>query len=119
MNTDKRKSHRFPFMAIASLDMIRDGALVSVSSLVNNISYSGLGLSSYVPITEGSHVSIRVRKIKGSDNDEIVDGTVAYVIKRNDSYYMGIALDGELHPDRQPKLYEHFFNTLRFSRSYH
>jgi hypothetical protein len=114
MAEDKRKYRRYPFMAIASLNSMSNGARKTVTSIINNISYSGVGMTSYTPFTMGTPVSIRVIKIMGADNNEILNGIVTYSYKQHDSYYMGISLKEDLHPDEQPKLYEHFSKTMKF-----
>jgi hypothetical protein len=115
MSEENRKSRRYPFNAIASINALHGGSLISATTLVSNISYSGIGLTSYTPIEEGTHVSLRMIKVKGLDNDERLAGTIAWAYKHDKFYHIGIALDEELHPDRHPKLYEQFFRTIKFN----
>ena len=101
-------------MAIASLHSMSNGSGKTVTSIINNISYSGVGITSYTPFTIGTPVSIRVIKIMGANNNEIIHGIVAYSYKQHDSYYTGISLKDDLQPEKQPKLYEHFSKTMKF-----
>ncbi|MFW9805058.1 MAG: PilZ domain-containing protein [Candidatus Thorarchaeota archaeon] len=115
MNEENRKSRRYPFNAIASIKAMQGGSLVSATTLINNISYTGAGLTSYTPIKEGTHVSLKMIKVKGRDSNERLEGTIAWAYKHDKFYHIGIAFDEELHPDRQPKLYEQFFRTIKFN----
>ena len=115
MGEENRKSRRYPFNAIASINALHGGSLISATTLVNNISYSGVGLTSNTPVKTGSHVSLRMIKVKGLANNERLAGTIAWAYKHDKFYHIGIAFDEELHPDRQPKLYEQFFRTIKFN----
>lgn len=114
MGNEKRKCRRYPFLAIASLDAISNGPKKTATSLINNISYAGIGLTSYTLFSKGTPVSIRMQKIMGADNNEHLSGTITYSYKQKDSYHMGIELDEELNPEKQPELCEQLFKTIKF-----
>lgn len=106
MAGEKRKSKRYPFHALASLKAYPSQSAVQLTTLINDISYCGMGVTSYAPLHEGTRVSIQVPRILGLDVSDSIEGLVARFSRIDDFYCLGIAFDADLHPANQPLLCE-------------
>ncbi len=108
MFKNKRIHERHPLFAITQVQII-DSEEPPLSCLMQCISKSGMGIYAYVMIEKDTAVSVEV-KFTNVDRErvsDIVEGRVASVAERDNTYCIGIAFNKELSPDEQPYLYAH------------
>ncbi len=113
MSDDARKNKRYEMHAVASVRIFRKGLLKPLSAITDDISYKGLCIYSYSPLEADTRVAVGFNKIEGSDVKEKIHGKIVWSGKKGDYHYMGVLFDEELHPDKYPRLYEHFFRIIR------
>lgn len=111
MPKNRRKYRRYPIFATALIKIKNKKDAVPFESMAANISQSGLGIYSYVPVDKGTPVSIEIKfiAIKGFEQKDAIEGKIVHLSKLGKLYYMGIAFDEELNPVAQPFLYNHFW----------
>mgnify|MGYP001561885709 CR=1 FL=1 len=110
---NRRRYRRYPISASASLK-INDGKdSPALEILAANISRSGLGAYSYVPIPDNISVSIEMSfaGIKGIEKASL-EGKIMHSSRLGSLYYIGIDFSEELNPDSQPLLYSHFWKII-------
>lgn len=108
---DARKDKRYPVYATALLRNKSGGKPSSETMVaIANISRSGLGLYCFSPMRKGASVSLDITLMGngGEKRRDSVAGKVVWVSKKGSLYFIGIAFDEYLNPERQPVLYEHF-----------
>lgn len=114
---DDRQHLRYPISATAVIRVkdADDAAPFEAIVAVANISKAGLGLYSYTSLPEGARLALDITFIapKGTKVKDSVEGRVVWASEfgKLDSegrlYFIGLALDEELNPDKHPFLYEH------------
>lgn len=109
MTPRRHKRHPIFGTAVISADSIGSLPLETVIAIAN-ISQSGLGLYSYTSLEKGTTVTIKIsfRSTRGRLLQDTVRGDVIWSTKEGNLYFTGIAFNGELNPQDQPFLYEHF-----------
>ena len=113
MSDDHRKNKRYEMHAVASVRVFQQGSLKPLSVITDDISYKGLCIYSYSPLEVYTRVAVGFDKIEGSDVKERIHGKIVWSEKKGNYYYMGINFDEDLHPDKYPRLYEHFFQIIK------
>lgn len=112
MIVEKRKNKRYPFPAVATIQAHPRYAVRLITALVNDISYTGMGVTSYTMLQKGTKISVQIPRIMGKAIGDSVSGSVVRLSRRSGFYNLGIVFDSSLHPDKQPHLYETFFRIL-------
>lgn len=108
---DARKDKRYPVYATALVrDRGGEGSPSETMVAIANISQSGLGLYSFSAMRKGASVSLDITLMAngGEKRRDSVAGKVIWVSKKGSLYFIGIAFDEYLSPEKQPLLYEHF-----------
>ncbi len=115
-STDRRKHHRYPIFASALIKTTDGETDIQVEGMVVDISQTGVGFYTYVPIAKGANMSVEIKftAASGIEQKDNLEGRVACMSKIGSLYYSGLAFNEELNPDRQPVLYEHFWKTVRW-----
>ncbi|RMG74615.1 MAG: PilZ domain-containing protein [Nitrospirae bacterium] len=113
MEETKRRATRYPIFAIAELEL---SDREHITTMVDNISLYGIGLYSFVPLKKGEPVSLNIKFVErgGGENSDRVEGEVAWSIKQDDIYFVGVAFTRELSPVNQPRLYEYFISISSY-----
>jgi len=112
MLEEKRKNRRYPLPAVVSIKAHPRYAVRHITALVNDISYSGMGVTSYAPLPAGTRISVVIPRIMGKEIGDTISGSVVRFSRRKGFYNLGIMFDATLHPDKQPHLYDTFFSIL-------
>jgi hypothetical protein len=104
---DDRKWYRYQFFGSAKVTVLKENVVVNAT--VANISVSGIGLHSPVPIGRGKRVKIKISFInrEGKVREDIATGVIDWQSKFKKNYLLGIIFDEELNIINQPNLIEH------------
>jgi len=108
---DARREKRYPVYATALVRNRSGGKSPSETIVaIANISRSGLGLYCFTAMRKGASVSLDITLMAngGEKQRDSVSGKVVWVSKKGSLYFIGIAFDEYLNPEKQPVLYEHF-----------
>ncbi len=109
MSRNKRSRQRFPILATALIKVNSDRDAASFESMIANISHSGLGVYSYIPIEENTPVSIKItfHSIQELEHKDALEGRIVHSAKLGKIYYLGIKFNEELSRDQHPFLYNY------------
>ena len=112
-NKKKGKGHvvssqsvRYYLLGEAKIELLKDKTILDTH--IANISFSGIGLYSPIPIDNGRKVKIKVsffdiaRKVQST----CIEGNTIWHSKLGDAYLMGIRFDEELNVTKQPVLFK-------------
>lgn len=118
---DTRKWYRYQFFGNATIKLPKENRLISAT--VANISFSGIGLYSSVPVGKGKEVRIKVSFVDrhGKTCEDITYGKVDWESKFENRYLVGILFDEELNMSNQPALLDHLMwliNTHNWPQPY-
>jgi PilZ domain len=118
---DTRKWYRYQFFGNATVTAVKENVVFSTT--IANISLSGIGLYSPVPIGKGKKVEIKVSFINrhGKAKEDITTGVIDWQTKFKKNYLLGIIFDEELNTTNQPNLIEHLMwliNTYNWPQPY-
>lgn len=112
-----RRHPRYPVFATAVIRYKDDMSAEPIETLaaIANISEWGLGIYSYTPIEKGKAVSIDITFLshENVEQHDRVEGKVAWSYQRDALHILGISFDEALSLDRQPFLYDHFWNVVK------
>ncbi|MBI4685816.1 MAG: PilZ domain-containing protein [Nitrospirae bacterium] len=113
---NRREYRRYPISATALFKVKKEKDTVQFETSISNISQSGLGVYSYVPIDEGTSVSIEITfiAINGFEQKDTLEGRVIHSSKLGGIYYTSVAFNQELNPVTQPFLYNHFWKIINW-----
>jgi c-di-GMP-binding flagellar brake protein YcgR len=108
----KRRHKRIPLTGSAVLKLKDQDQ--SLHAMTRDISISGIGLYSDIPLEDNMEVSLVINfiSISGLIKTDSVGGRIVYVRKLEDIYFMGIEFDKEINQEKQPFLYEHLQRIL-------
>lgn len=98
MYSKYRRYHRYNVIATALVKTKTQGKRKRLSTQVNNISQGGMGLFTTYPLMKSTPVSVEVSLISMDDNDQknVIEGTVASLVRDKDHYFMGIEFNDVL-----------------------
>jgi len=118
---DIRKCYRYQFFGIAKVTVQKENTVIDTS--IANISLSGIGLYSTVPVGRGKKVKIDISYVdkKGKICEDSVEGKVDWQSKFKNIYLIGIIFNEELNTINQPKLLEHLvwlIDTFKWPQPY-
>lgn len=118
---DTRKWYRYQFFGSATVTIVKDKK--TLDATVANISFSGIGLYSSVPIGKGKKVKIKISFIDrvGKVREDTAIGKVDWQSKFRKTYLIGVIFDEELNILSQPMLLEHLIwliNTYNWPQPY-
>ncbi|MEW6570379.1 MAG: PilZ domain-containing protein [Nitrospirota bacterium] len=104
---DTRKWFRYHFFGSATLTVPKED--VAVEAPIANISLSGMGLYSPLPIGKGKKVKVEVSFLDKSGKvcEDLVEGKIDWQKKFRKIYLIGIIFNEELNTVGQPALLEH------------
>lgn len=116
--TENDRQHlRYPISATARIKVKdkADAPPIETVLAIANISSAGLGLYSYAPIATGASVEMDITFISpgGLTRSDSVHGKIIWSSElgrtgeKGGLYFIGIAFDHELSPEKQPFLYEY------------
>ncbi|UCG78475.1 MAG: PilZ domain-containing protein [Nitrospirota bacterium] len=93
--SDYRRYHRYQVFATAVLTTKSLGRSKLLSTQVNNISQAGLGVYSTRPIMHSTKVMVELSFMSddGGEEKELIEGSVASLVKEQDHYFVGIAFN--------------------------
>ncbi len=104
---DTRRWFRYQFFGSATITIPKED--ITVDTTIANISFSGIGLYSTIPLGKGKKVKIKITFIdkKGKICEDSTEGKVDWQKKFKKIYLIGIIFDEELNTRNQPRLLEH------------
>ncbi len=107
--TNKRRHKRFPLTGSAVITFPDQENDDKVNTIISDISRSGLGLYSDVPLKDNVDVSVEIKFISadGLIKTDFIEGHIVYVRKFGEMYFLGIQFHNEVNPTNQPFLNEH------------
>jgi c-di-GMP-binding flagellar brake protein YcgR len=109
----KRKHRRYSVTGYAALKYkAQEQDQIVLHTLITDISLSGIGLYSDVPLEDNIDVSLDIAfiSIEGPIKTDAIDGHIVYVRKLEDIedvYFAGVQFHEEINRFNQPLLYEH------------
>ncbi len=108
----KRQWYRYHFFGTASINELRENKVIYTT--IADISFSGLGVYSTVPISKGKRVKIRISFINTSGKacEDNVSGRIDWQLKFGNTYLIGISFDEELSLIKQPLLFKHLTELI-------
>jgi hypothetical protein len=99
MNEENRKDRRYPLTAVLEVTAMTEGGEEHITMLSNNISRAGLGVRSFNPsLKKNTPVSVSIIKMGMNTENNRLAGTVAWSLRKDDLYYMGISLSENVDP---------------------
>ncbi len=106
---EARQYPRYKFIATAVITKSNDMP-TQISSLAANISRKGLRLHSYRPFDIGTEIEIDLifRTRTGDRTKETVLGTITRISRMANFYVLGVSLDEEIMPDKNPVLHKYY-----------
>ncbi|NWF75810.1 MAG: PilZ domain-containing protein [Nitrospirae bacterium] len=107
--TNKRRHKRFPLTGSAVLTFSGIGNDEKINTIISDISLSGIGLYSDIPLKDNADVSVEIKFIAtdGLIKTDFIQGHIVYVRKFGDMYFLGIQFHNEINESNQPYLNEH------------
>lgn len=104
---DARQWYRYQFFGNAAVTFPKEGEVINAP--IANISMSGMGLYSIVPVGRGRKVKVSISFVdkEGRVREDVAAGKVDWQKKFMDMYLVGIKFEEELSVSRQPHLLEH------------
>lgn len=107
-----RKWYRYHFFGTASVKVLKENTVIDTT--IADISFSGMGLYSPAPISEGKKVMIKISFINrsGKSCEDTATGRVDWQLKFGNTYLMGISFDEELTVINQPMLFKHLTELI-------
>jgi hypothetical protein len=118
---DTRRWYRYQFFGKATVTVPKENIVIETA--VANISFSGIGVYSPIPIGKGKSVKIKISFVDraGKIQEDITTGKVDWQSKFKNTYLVGIIFDDELNIINQSKLLEHLIwliNTYNWPQPY-
>jgi hypothetical protein len=104
---DTRNWNRYQFFGVADVSALKEDT--TYKTTIANISLSGLGVYSSVPVGKGKRVTITISFVdkNGKMRHDSTAGKVDWQRKFADLYLVGVLFDEELNMLNQPRLIEH------------
>jgi len=104
---DTRNWNRYQFFGIADVSAQKENTIYRTT--IANISLSGLGVYSSVPVGKGKRVMITISFVdrNGKMRQDSAAGQVDWQRKFSEWYLIGILFDEELNMLNQPRVLEH------------
>jgi hypothetical protein len=109
---DSRRWYRYQFFGNATISFPKEDK--AVNATIANISLSGLGLYSTVPIGKGRKVKVNISYVdkNGKVREDDAWGRVDWQKKFLNMYLVGIKFEEELSAKSQPHLLEHLIYLI-------
>ena len=104
---DYRKWYRYQFFGSAHVTFPKEKIIIEAN--IANISFSGIGLYSPVPVPKGKRVDIKISFVNrdGKVSQDRAAGRVEWQAKFKKMFLLGITFEEELSSGSHPKLLEH------------
>jgi hypothetical protein len=104
---DSRLWYRYQFFGNATVSLLKEDKVLNAT--IANISLSGLGLYSTVPVGKGKKVKISISYVdrNGRVREDEATGKVDWQKKFLNMYLVGIKFEEELTTANQPHLLDH------------
>jgi hypothetical protein len=107
-----RKWYRYHFFGTAVVTILKENTVIDTT--VADISFSGMGLYSSVPMGKGKRVRIKISFINTSGKEcrDTATGIIDWQLKFGNTYLIGIAFEEELNINKQPTLFKHLTELI-------
>ncbi|MGQ9569331.1 MAG: PilZ domain-containing protein [Thermodesulfovibrionales bacterium] len=108
----KRQWYRYHFFGTASIKGFKENVVMNAT--VADISFSGMGVYSTVPISKGKKVMIKISFMdtSGKACEDNVSGRIDWQLKFVNTYLIGISFYEELNVIKQPLLFKHITELI-------
>lgn len=102
-----RNWYRYQFFGNASVIFPKEDKIINAT--IANISLTGLGLYSTVPVGKGKKVKVNISYVdrNGRVREDVAAGKVDWQKKFLNMYLVGIRFEEELNTSSQPRLLDH------------
>ena len=106
---NKRIHKRYSITGSADLQYVIKEKDQRINTLISDISLSGIGLYSDMPLEDNLDVSLSITFIssEGVIQTDAIEGHIVYIRKLEEVYFMGIQFHEEINLKNQPSLYKH------------
>ncbi|NWF52241.1 MAG: PilZ domain-containing protein [Nitrospirae bacterium] len=107
-----RKWYRYHFFGTAFIEVLKENS--KIDATIADISFSGMGIYSPVPINKGKKVMVKISfiNISGKTCEDDVKGRIDWQRKFGNTYLVGIFFDEELNLIKQPLLFKHLTELI-------